>query len=96
MRCVIGGGIIRQQVAKVPFIQHGDMVQAFASNRSNLACRVRPDRQNHRLRSRDPHEHGLQTSSISLGIPRSPPSCAAPAGNGSPERFIRILKENLL
>jgi hypothetical protein len=34
-RCVIVGDIIRQQVAKAPFAQHDDMVQAFASNRSD-------------------------------------------------------------
>ena len=34
-RSIVIGGVIRQQVAKVRFPQHHDMVEALASNRSD-------------------------------------------------------------
>ena len=32
---IVVGGIIRQQMAEVPFPQHHDMVEALASDRAN-------------------------------------------------------------
>jgi hypothetical protein len=32
---IVVGGVIRQQMAKVPFPQHHDMVDALASDRAN-------------------------------------------------------------
>jgi hypothetical protein len=34
-RPIVVGGVIRQQMAEVPFSQHHDMVEALASDRAN-------------------------------------------------------------
>src|SRR6266446_7715377 len=81
--------VLRQDLAKMPFADHDNVVKAFPSNRANhpLGIRVLPRRAGRDDRLPDVQRLGLTRKSLSIdlvSVRRSGPSPSAEAVAGAP------------